>query len=183
LGITFVWLINTHNRPHVAALPSDRRGSSVQTRPSTVASVRHRYVEAFHSESAKERDKITLLLVGQFRAEHQIEELNRIIKREQAPIVQIGRGLLDAAQGKALMAPSPTSLMRLIIAGLKKRSVLRHQVVGVIGRGMASIASTLAEEDLLSPQFGLRGFARIELAEHIELRRWREAQFLLEFRH
>jgi hypothetical protein len=27
------------------------------------------------------------LLIGQFRAEHKIEELNRIIERQQAPIV------------------------------------------------------------------------------------------------
>ena len=33
------------------------------------------------SEGAKERDQIALLLAGQFRAEHQIKELDRIIER------------------------------------------------------------------------------------------------------
>src|SRR6202521_2677438 len=48
---------------------------------------------------------------------------------------------------------------------------------------MAGLATALAEEDLLAAQLRLRGLARIELAEHVELRCRREAQFLLEFRH
>ena len=43
------------------------------------------------SEGAKERDQIALLLVGQFRAEHQVEEFDRIVEREQAAVVHIGR--------------------------------------------------------------------------------------------
>jgi hypothetical protein len=54
------------------------------------------------SEGAKERDQIALLLAGQFRAEHQIEELDRIIESQQAPIVQVGRLILDAAQREGL---------------------------------------------------------------------------------
>ena len=49
------------------------------------------------SERAKELNQIPLLLAGQLGAEHQIEELDRIIERQQAPVVQIGRRILDAA--------------------------------------------------------------------------------------
>ena len=42
------------------------------------------------SEGAKERDQVALLLAGQFCAEHQIEELDRIIECQQAPVVQVG---------------------------------------------------------------------------------------------
>jgi hypothetical protein len=69
----------------------------------TAAVVRGRDVEApRRSEGAKERDQIALLLAGQFRAEHQIEELDRIIERQQAPVVQVGRLILDAAQREGL---------------------------------------------------------------------------------
>src|ERR1700724_1644418 len=65
--------------------------------------VRGRDVEApRRSEGAKERDQIALLLGGQFGAEHQIEELDRIIERQQAPVMQKGRRILDTAQGAAL---------------------------------------------------------------------------------
>src|ERR1700675_2646281 len=65
--------------------------------------VRGRDVEApRRSEGAKERDQIALLLGGQFRAEHQIEELDRIIERQQATVVQVGRRILDPAQREGL---------------------------------------------------------------------------------
>jgi hypothetical protein len=35
------------------------------------------------SEGTWERDQIVLLLAGQFRAKHQIEELDRIIERQR----------------------------------------------------------------------------------------------------
>src|SRR5258708_10568937 len=54
------------------------------------------------SEGAKERDQIALLLAGQFRAEHQIKELDRIIERQQAPVVQVGRLILYAPQREVL---------------------------------------------------------------------------------
>ena len=63
----------------------------------TAAVVRGRDFEApRRSEGAKERDQIALFLAGQFRAEHQIEELDRIIERQR--VNAVGEGL-----------PSPTS--------------------------------------------------------------------------
>jgi hypothetical protein len=58
----------------------------------TADALRGRDVEAARrSEGAKERDQIALLLAGQFGAQHQIKELNRIIERQQTPIVHVGR--------------------------------------------------------------------------------------------
>src|SRR6202171_2807250 len=137
------------------------------------------------SEGAKERDQIALLLGGQFGAEHQIEELNRIIERQQAPVVQVGRRILDAAQWEGLDGSVADFTHAVDYLWLEETLGLEivHQVVGVIGRGVAGTAPALAEEDLLAAQFGLRGLARIENAEHVELRCRREAQLLLEFRH
>ena len=77
------------------------------------------------SEGAKERDQIALLLAGQFRSEHQIEELNRIIECQQAPIVQIGRRIFDAAQREGLDGSVANFIQAVDPSGLKKRSVLR----------------------------------------------------------
>src|SRR5205085_163096 len=58
-----------------------------------------------------------------------------------------------------------------------------HQVIGVVGRGVARTALALAEEDLLPTQLGGGGLARIKLPEDVELRgRW-EPQHLLELGH
>src|SRR6202140_798379 len=148
--------------------------------------VRGRDVEALgRSEGAKERDQIALLLAGQFRAKHQIEELDRIIERQQAPVVHVGRRILDAAQREGLYGSVADLIQAVDHLRLEEALGLEivHQVVRVIGRGVAGTAPALAEEYLLAAQFGLRGLARIENAEHVEFRCRREAQFLLEFRH
>src|SRR5882762_9519024 len=134
----------------------------------TAAVVRDRDVEALRrSEGAKERDQIALLLAGQFRAEHQIEELNRIIERQQAPVVHVGRRILDAAQREGLDGSVADFIQAVDHLRLEEALGLEivHQVVGVIGCGVAGIAPALAEEDLLAAQLGLRSLARIELAE------------------
>src|SRR5258707_3190347 len=137
------------------------------------------------SEGAKERDQIALLLTGQFRAEHQIEELNRIIERQQAPVVQVGRLILDAAQREGLDGSVAGGIHVVDRHRLEEALGLEivHQVVGVVGRGVARAALALAEEDLLAAQLGGGSLARIELSEHVEFRCRRETQLLLEFRH
>src|SRR5882672_2415829 len=131
----------------------------------TVAALRDRDVEApRRSKGAKERDQIALLLAGQFRAEHQIEELNRVIKRQQAPVVQVGRRILDAAQREGLDGSVADFIQAVDHHRLEEALSLEivHQVIGVIGRGVAGTASALAEEYLLAAQLGGRGLARIE---------------------
>src|SRR5258707_10562190 len=94
------------------------------------------------SEGAKERDQIALLLTGQFRAEHQIEELNRIIERQQAPVVQVGRRILDAAQREGLDGSVTDFIQSVDHLRLEEALGLEivHQFVGVIGRCEAGIA-------------------------------------------
>ena len=61
--------------------------------------VRGRHIEVAHrSERAEELNQIVLLFAGQFGAEHQVKELDRIIERQQAPIMEVRRRILDAAQ-------------------------------------------------------------------------------------
>src|SRR6202158_5182660 len=119
------------------------------------------------SKGAKEREQIALLLAGQFRAEHQIEELDRIVERQQAPVVQVGRRILDAAQWERLDGTVTDFTHAVNHLRLEEALGLEivHQVVGVVGRGMAGLATALAEEDLLAAQLRLRGLDRIELAE------------------
>src|SRR6266403_3211833 len=123
----------------------------------TANSDRGRDLEApRRSEGAKERDQIALLLAGQFRAEHQIEELDRIIESQQAPIVQVGRLILDAAQREGLDGSVAGGIHVVDRHRLEEALGLEivHQVVGVVGRGVARAALALAEEDLLAAQLG-----------------------------
>src|ERR1700692_1797705 len=110
--------------------------------------VRGRDVEApRRSEGAKERDQIALLLGGQFGAEHQIEELDRIIERQQAPVVHVGRRILDAAQREGLdgsVADLIQAVDHLRLEEALGFEIVVHQVVGVIGRGVAGTAPALA---------------------------------------
>ena len=58
-------------------------------------------------EGAQECHQILLLLRGQFVAEHQVEELDCVVQREQTLVMQIGRVVLDAAQREGFDLPVP----------------------------------------------------------------------------
>src|SRR5262249_47227967 len=58
-----------------------------------------------------------------------------------------------------------------------------HRVVRVVRRRMAGAALALAVEDLLAAQLRLAGLPRVEPSEHVELRRRREVEQLLELGH
>src|SRR6202040_368922 len=121
--------------------------------------VRGRDLEApRRSERAKELNQIPLLLAGQLGAEHQIEELDRIIERQQAPVVEIGRRILDAAQREGLDGSVADLIQAVDHLRLEEALGLEivHQVVGVIGRSVAGTAPALAEEDLLARPVRLR---------------------------
>src|SRR5262245_48263193 len=49
-------------------------------------------------QSPQERQQIGLLLRRERLAGHEAEELDRVLEGEQAPVVQVGRALLDATQ-------------------------------------------------------------------------------------
>gem|GEM_PF-3553758 len=51
----------------------------------------------WRSERAQERHQVSFLVLAQAALQHQVEELHGIVQRQQAPVVQIGRRILDAA--------------------------------------------------------------------------------------
>src|SRR5260221_7570975 len=108
------------------------------------------------SEGAKERDQIALLLTGQFRAEHQIEELNRIIERQQTPVVQVGRLILDAAQREGLDGSVAGGIHVVDRHRLEEALGLEivHQVVGIVRRGVAGGPMGPSERKFLGPDPG-----------------------------
>src|SRR5215475_2390412 len=99
--------------------------------------------------------------------------------------MHIWRRVLDAAQRECLDRPVPGFPQSIDHGRLEKALGLEivHQVVGIVGRGVADTALALAEEYLLPAQLGGSGLARIELSEHVELRRWRESKHCLELGH
>jgi hypothetical protein len=99
--------------------------------------------------------------------------------------MHVWRGVLDAAQREGLDWSIPCFPQAVDRRRLEKSLDLEivHQVIGVVGRGVAGTALALAEEDLLSAQLVGGGLAWIELSEHVELRRRREPQHFLELGH
>jgi hypothetical protein len=92
-----------------------------------------------------------------------------------------GWRVLDAAQREGLDRPIPCLPQAVDHGRLEKALDLEivHQVIGVVGRGVAGTALALAEENLLPAQLVGCGLAWIELSEDVELRRRREPQHFL----
>ena len=55
-------------------------------------------------KGAQERHQVLLLLCGQLVAQDQIEEFDGIVQRQQTLVMQVGRVVLDPAQGEGLDA-------------------------------------------------------------------------------
>src|SRR5947209_10761028 len=53
-------------------------------------------------QGSQERRKVFLLINVQFQLKDKIEKFHRVFKRRQPPIVEVGRRILDAAQGEGL---------------------------------------------------------------------------------
>jgi hypothetical protein len=87
------------------------------------------------------------------RAKDQVEELDRVLQRQQALVMQVGRVVFDAAQRKGFDRPVPDHHHAVYHHRLEEALGLEvvHQVVGVEGRLMAARALALADEDLLAP--------------------------------
>jgi len=54
---------------------------------------------SYGSQRQQVGEKRVLLGLRQLQAEHDVEELDRVCQRQQPPVMQIGRGIFDAAQG------------------------------------------------------------------------------------
>src|SRR5712692_6753803 len=136
-------------------------------------------------EGAQERHQILLLLRLQFRAEDQVEELDRILQRQQTLVVQVGRVVLDAAQHKGFDQAVADGHHVVDHHRLEEPLGLEvvHRVVGVKGRLVAVRALALAEEDLLATHLGLCRLGGIELAIDVELGCRRKVQHLFKIGH
>src|SRR6266478_5128446 len=137
------------------------------------------------SQCSQECHQILLFLRRKFRAEDQVEELDRILQRQQTLVVHIGRVILDPAQCKGFDWTVPDGHHVVDHHRLEEafRLEVVHQVVGVKRRLVAARALALAEEDLLAPHLGGRRLAGNELAKNVELgRRWK-VQHLLKIGH
>src|SRR5436189_6353585 len=54
------------------------------------------------SKRVEEAQEVTLLAAAQVQREHQVEELDAVLEREQAAIVKVWRRVLDAAERRRL---------------------------------------------------------------------------------
>src|SRR5690606_13204587 len=134
----------------------------------------------------QEGDQVPLLLRLQLELEHDVEELHRVLEGEQAPVVEVGRRVLDAPQGEGLDGAVLIHHRAVGHARLEEALELEvvHGVVGVVGRGVAGEALAATEEDLLTTQLLLGGEARIQLAvDDAQLGGGREVQDGLELGH
>src|SRR5690606_30808693 len=152
-------LLNAATLPCAAA---SRGARDAAMRPDARArSVPHRA----GSELVHERRQRGLLLRGQPQLQDQVEELDGVLQREAATVVQVRRAVLDAAQGERLDRPD----RRLASEPLDAQIV--HLVVEVVGRRVAGRARALAEEDLLAADLLLGRLAPVKAPVGPELRR------------
>jgi hypothetical protein len=95
-----------------------------------------------------ERDQILLFLRHQLQLQDNIEELYRVFQRKTAPVMQMGRALLYAAQGECLNgAVSGFALQKWL------QMKIVHQMVKIKRWGMAARTLCLAEENVFPARF------------------------------
>ena len=88
-------------------------------------------------------------------------------------------------RGNVLIGPSAaacTTVDRNSVVEAFRPQVV-HQVIGVGRRRVARRTLRLAEEEGFSPPFCLVRHRRVEAPEHVQLRRWREVEQVLELAH
>src|SRR5687768_2372024 len=124
------------------------------------------------SKHSHECDDIFLLLRCQFQLEHEVEKLDRIFERQQAPIVQIRRRLLNTTQRKRLDCSLGRDHHSAFHARLEKpldRKVV-HLIVRVERWLMTHTALCFAEKQIFATNFTLRGSRSIQSSQHVEFR-------------
>src|SRR5439155_25584056 len=80
---------------------------------------------------AHEGDQGGLLPRRQLYAQDEVEELHRILQREQPPIVQVRRRILDTPQGEGL--DRPLGMNPLTIDGAGRIEAFHFQIVHLVG--------------------------------------------------
>src|SRR2546428_13093309 len=109
------------------------------------------------SELSQEGDQVALLLSCELDAGDQVEELDGVVERQQPPVVQVGRRILDAPERERLDGTVGARHLAVyharLVEPLDPEMVAR--VMGVIRGNMAVGALRLAEEELLALQLVL----------------------------
>src|SRR5207244_3661688 len=85
----------------------------------------------------QEGDEVRLLGPGEFRPEHQVEELDGVFQGQAAAVVEVGGAVLDPPQGEGL----DRAVAGLLEEPLEVQVV--HLMVEVEGRGVAGRALPL----------------------------------------
>src|SRR6266404_4586238 len=122
-------------------------------------------MEIFPSRLETEQigDEVVFLRGGELEFEDEVEELDGVVQRGEAAIVEVGRGVLDAAQGEGLdRAFGPANVEPF-------NAKVVHVFVGEGGSVMAGRALAFALEQFFAAQFGGGSFVPEQLIEGPEL--------------
>src|SRR4051812_27705460 len=128
---------------------------------------------SYGSQRQQVGEKRLLSSLDQLQAEHDVEELDRVCQRQQPPVMQIGRGILDAAQGQRLdragrdheeivddeprrVEPLELEVVHVVV----EEGQLRHMTFG---------AAPLAHKDALPGQLLFACFRGVKPVERVEL--------------
>src|SRR5262249_23611397 len=90
---------------------------------------------------SQERYQVLLLLRRELQSLDEVEELDGVLQRQTAAVVQVGRAILDAPQGEGLDRPVPCFMLEEALD-----VEVMHLVIEVEGRRMAGGALRFAEE-------------------------------------
>src|SRR5260370_33216858 len=114
-------------------------------------------------------DEIILFLLVQLQAEDQVEELKGVGERHQTSVVQVGRRVLDAAQGECLDRPVwqhdlPIYGLPDLVEALELQ-VMHHVVQEGRLWNVALRTTGLAEKQSFTGEFAFCGFRGIEASK------------------
>ena len=76
-------------------------------------------------QAPQKRHQILLLLARQLELQHEVEELHRVVQRQQPVVVQVGRRILDAAEREGFDRAVGGGLAAVDHPSLKNRSTFR----------------------------------------------------------
>ena len=141
-------------------------------------SMRLRTPGRLRSELPHERYQILLLLRIEFQLKNKIEELDGVLERKKAAVVQIRRAVFNPPQRERLDRPNTGFLQEAL------QMQVVHLMVEVEGRGVTACALPFAEEHLLAAPFAFGRLTRIETSGcRVELRCRRKVQHVLHLSH
>src|SRR5688572_10678682 len=122
-------IVSSHSEKNAALRSSTSSGSTSFPRVSKL----YRRLDLAH-----EGDQRLLLRLIQLQTEDEVEKVHGIFKRQESAIMQVRRGILDAAQGEGLDRPFGVNPLAIDHAWLIEALDLQvvHLIVKIEGSGM-----------------------------------------------